>query len=79
MRYNQRKVQGLEAFASRGDLRPEEWAVACRFYPLRASFSYLVRLYRWGYLLRHRDFRGRILYRLSPRGALWLLKNRNRW
>jgi hypothetical protein len=33
--------------------------------------QYLKRLWRFGYLRRRRDFRGRILYRLSTKGAYW--------
>ena len=78
MRFNARKRQCFEIFATHGaGLRPIEWAIEARFYPTRAAFSYLKRLYDWGYLQRRRDFRGRILYRLSPRGAWWLLSHKN--
>lgn len=39
----------------------------------------LKRLQRYGYLLRQRDYYGRLRYRLSGRGARWLSKNRDKW
>lgn len=74
MLFNRRKMQGLEVFAKYGTLRPVDWAVQTRFYPIRSSYSYLLRLHRFRYLNRGRDWRGRIVYRLSPKGARWLLK-----
>jgi DNA-binding PadR family transcriptional regulator len=77
VRYNERKRQCLEIFATHGSgIRPTEWAIEARFYPSRAAYPYLKRLHRWGYLARRRDFRGRILYRLAPRGAYWLLNHK---
>lgn len=66
--YNARKAQSLAIFERRGRLSSSEWAVLARFYPIRASYSYLGRLHRFGLLLRGRDARGRIAYRLSARG-----------
>ena len=78
MRYNARKRQVLEIFATRGaGLRPQDLAVEAGIYPTRVAYPYLKRLYGWGYLYRQRDFRGRVLYLLSPRGAWWLLKHKN--
>ena len=76
MQFNERKLQGLEIFAKHGWLRPQEWAVEAGFYPTRSSYSYLVRLHRWGYLKRKRDYRGRVIYQLGRRGAQWLLGKR---
>ena len=76
MQFNQRKIQALEIFTQHSKLRPPEWAVVAAFYPTRASFSYLLRLHRMGLLRRRRDWRGRIIYQLSPHGARWLLKRR---
>ncbi|MGB7155257.1 MAG: hypothetical protein WBD08_13755, partial [Candidatus Acidiferrales bacterium] len=44
------------------------FAVFARFYPIRAAYTYLRRLHRWGLLLRSRDRRGRLLYTISERG-----------
>lgn len=77
MAYNELKVRALAIFESRGRLSPSEWAVRARFFPIRASYSYLVRLYRFGLLRRSRDARGRIAYSLSARGRRrlnWLRK-----
>jgi hypothetical protein len=74
--YNARKAQTLAIFDSRGLLSPPEWAFLARFYPIRASYSYLVRLHRFGLLRRSRDARGRVAYSLSARGRrrlAWLL------
>ena len=67
--YNARKAQTLAIFERRGRLNPSEWAVLARFYPIRASYSYLVRLHRFGLLRRGRDARGRVTYSLSARGG----------
>lgn len=76
MQFNERKMQALEIFTHYNELRPRDWAVVAGFYPARASFSYLLRLHRMGLLRRARDYRDRIVYRLSPHGARWLLKRR---
>lgn len=69
----------LEILAGHGaGLRPQDLAVEARMYPTRTAYPYLKRLYGWGYLHRLRDFRGRIVYRLSPRGAWWLLRHKNK-
>jgi hypothetical protein len=76
MQFNQRKTQALEIFTQHSELRPPEWAVVAGFYPIRASFSYLLRLHRMGLLRRHCDWRERVVYQLSPHGARWLLRKR---
>lgn len=76
MQFNQRKNQALEIFVQHQELRPREYAVAAGFYPMRASYSYLLHLHRMGLLHRNRDYRGRIVYRLSAHGARWLLRRR---
>ena len=48
MRFNERKRQSFEIFAVHGWIRPQEWALEAGFYPFRSSYSYLVRLHRWG-------------------------------
>lgn len=79
--YNARKRQALEIFQNRGWLNPRAWAILAGAYPLRASYSYLGRLHRWGLLKRRRDARGLILYRLSRKGEhrlAWLRRGRER-
>src|SRR6266566_4702507 len=46
MQFNERKAQALEIFTQHSELRPPEWSVVADFYPIRASFSYLLRLHR---------------------------------
>jgi hypothetical protein len=74
--YNQRKAQALTYFAQREWVRPPDYAVASGIYPTKRVYTYLLRLRRWGLLWRGHDVRGRVVYRLSPRGARWLLKRR---
>ena len=77
--FNARKRQTLEIFSDHGaGLRHPEYAAEAGFYPARAAFSYLLRLHRFALLERRRDFRDRILYRLSPAGARWLLRAKGR-
>jgi len=76
MQFNERKAQALEIFTQYSKLRPPDWAVVAGFYPMRASFSYLLRLHRMGLLRRGRDWRKRIVYELSPHGSRWLLRKR---
>lgn len=67
MTYNARKRQALEVFV-RGSLSPSRWAILAGFYPVRAAYSYLSRLWRWGLLQRNVDARGMIIYQLSEKG-----------
>ena len=74
-KYNFLKTKTLEVFEERGWLNPPKWAVLVGFYPVRASYSYLLRLHRFGLLERSQDSGGLLVYRLSPRGfqrLLWL-------
>ena len=74
-RYNQLKKRALEIFAGHGGwLSPREWAVLAGFYPVRAAYSYLLRLHRFGLLERSGNSKGLVLYRLSERG-----RERLRW
>jgi hypothetical protein len=66
--YNELKTKALTIFEQEGPLAPPEWAVRARFWPIRASYSYLSRLHKWGLLGRSRDARGCLLYLLSERG-----------
>jgi len=67
-RYNQLKLKALDAFEERGWLSPPAWAILAGFYPVRAAYSYLKRLWRWHLLERMLDRRGLLLYRISKRG-----------
>ena len=73
---NERKLQVLEAFATHGQMRPIHLASEVGIYPVRRAYTYLLRLHRWGYLHRGRDYMGQLLYRLSPKGARYLLWRR---
>ena len=75
MVFNQRKRQTLEFFAMQQWVEVPVHAVAVSMYPIRSSYRYLKKLHKYHYLRRGRDFRGRIVYRLSPRGARWLLRD----
>lgn len=66
--YNQLKLRALVTFEGRGWLSPSAWAVLAGFYPMRASYTYLKRLWRWRLLDRTLDRRGLILYRLTQKG-----------
>ncbi len=66
--YNKRKLEALTAFENRGWLSPGAWAVLAGYYPLRAGYSYLKRLWDWRLLDRKLDRRGLLLYRLSEKG-----------
>ena len=79
-RYNELKRTALATLEGRGWLNPPAWAVLVRMYPIRAAYSYLLRLHCWGLLERRRDARGLLLYRLSQRGEqrlAWLRCGRN--
>lgn len=76
MKTNFRKRQTLEIFSRRGWLAPPAFAVLARFYPIRAAYTYLLRLHRFGLLRRAVDRGGRLAYRISARGRrrlAWLL------
>lgn len=68
-KYNLLKIRALAVFENRGWLSPPAWAVLASFYPVRAAYSYLLRLHRWKLLDRTLDRRGLLLYRLSRRGV----------
>jgi len=76
-RYNERKLRTLKFFSHHEWLRPAE---ATRLMRLetnpRSNWSYLKQLHTWQYLRRGRDFHGQIVYRLSKKGANWLLRER---
>lgn len=68
MGFNELKAKALAIFAVEGPISPPEWAVFAGFYAVRAAYTYLRRLHRWGLLLGFRDARGQLLYSLSLRG-----------
>lgn len=77
--YNEMKLRALAAFEEQGWLSPPEWAVLTGYYPVRAAYTYLKRLWYWKLLERRLDRRGLLLYHISDRGLarlLWLQKNR---
>jgi hypothetical protein len=79
--FNLRKEQALVIFSQRGWLSPPAWAVLAGFYPIRAAYSYLGRLWRWGLLDRRLSADGLILYRLSTKGVsrlAWLARSQRR-
>lgn len=75
---NELKLRTLEIFGRSGPIRPAEYMVRARFYPLQAAHTYLRRLTRMGLLQRRPDSTGRFLYLISPRGEqrlAWLREN----
>ena len=62
------KKRALEIFFVYGSLNPPAWARLANFLPVRASYTYLLRLHRFGLLYRTRDRYGLLLYSLSDRG-----------
>ena len=66
--FNSLKRRTLQIFQNRGWLNPPAWAVLAGAFPLRCSYSYLLRLHRFGLLRRRRDSRGLVVYRLSAKG-----------
>ena len=74
MRFNERKEHTLRYFSHRDWVRPGRWAADVSLFPTRAANTYLLRLYRLKLLKRGYDFRGRVVYKLSGRGARRLLR-----
>jgi len=74
-RYNMLKKRALEVFERHGGwLSPPAWSGLAGFYPVRAAYSYLLRLHRFG-LLERRSSSAGILYSLSEKGrqrVAWL-------
>ena len=66
-----RNAADAEEAVLRGFSRLSSFRAECKFstWLVRASYSYLRRLHRWGLLKCQRDTRGLILYRLSAKGA----------
>jgi DNA-binding transcriptional regulator PaaX len=74
-RYNKLKKHALEVFERHGGwISPPQWAVMAGFYPVRAAYSYLLRLHRFGLLERQARLGG-VFYSLSEKGrrrVAWL-------
>src|SRR5258708_1090071 len=73
---NSLKRRALEIFVLYGRLNPPAWAVLANMRPIRSSYSYLLRLHRFGLLNRERDSKGFLIYTISARGRErlnWLL------
>jgi len=78
-RHNVLKLRTLELFERSGPIRPAEYMVRARFYPIQAADAYLRRLARMGLLTRAKDAGGHYLYMLSDRGTerlAWLRSQR---
>lgn len=73
--FNELRRRTYEFFARREWVRPPAYAVGVGFYPISCTYGYLFRQHKYGYLRRGHDVRGRLVYRLAPRGAAWLLKH----
>ena len=71
-RYNELKKHALEIFGQDNWLTPRSWAVLAGFRPIRAAYTYLLRLHRFG-LLDRSSGRGVIAYHLSSKGKLRLV------
>jgi len=68
-KFNSLKRDALQVFARDGGwLDVPTWSVRAGFYPVRAAYTYLRRLYGYGLLQRRRDARGRLVYRISACG-----------
>ena len=65
---NSLKRRALEIFRTYGPLNPPAWATLAKMYPIRSSYSYLLRLHRFGLLNRERDSQGLLMYTISQRG-----------
>jgi hypothetical protein len=68
MAYNGMKLQALTASEDRGWLSPPAWAVLTGYYPVRAAYTYIKRLWTWKLLERRLDRCGLLLDRISERG-----------
>jgi hypothetical protein len=69
-RYNELKLQALALFASTKSewLGPNEAAEKLDFFPARAAWTYLKRLWGFGLLERRSRGRGTLEYRISDLG-----------
>jgi hypothetical protein len=72
------KFLALMTLENRGWLSPAAWAVLAGYYPVRAAYTYLKRLWSWKLLERQLDRRGLLLYRISERGQARLAWLRER-
>jgi hypothetical protein len=78
---NTLKIRVLDALSGRGWLSAPMIATLSGFRPVRAIYTYLLRLQRWGLVARRRNARGLLIYSISERGQqrrAWLQKQRAR-
>jgi hypothetical protein len=71
-------ARALTTFEAHGWLSPPAWAFLAGYYPVRAAYTYIKRLWSWKLLERRLDRRGLLLYRISERGQArlaWLRQN----
>jgi hypothetical protein len=77
---NSLKCRALDIFVLYGNLNPAAWAVLAQMHPVRAAYTYLLRLHRFGLLNRARDGKGLLIYSISERGRerlRWLSSQQN--
>jgi hypothetical protein len=65
---NSLKIRTLQLFANYGWLTPRTFSNLIGFSPLRASYSYLLRLRKFGLLKRAHNSKGSLVYSLTDRG-----------
>lgn len=75
--FNSLKLRALAAFENRDWMQPVTWAAITGFNPARASYTYLLRLTRFGLLQRGRGINGLLFYRITDRGKQRLAWLRN--
>lgn len=75
--YNEKKIAVLRALSKNGPMRPPEIAVWTRRYPVRAMYSYMRRLAKWGLVTSGRQHqRGPMVYAITEKGKqrlAWLV------
>lgn len=78
--YNELKTRTLAIFVRSGPIRPAEYMVCAKFYPVAAAHGYLIHLRKMGLLKQTADARGRHLYSITPAGERRLawLRDRSR-
>ena len=72
---NSLKIRVLGALERRGWVNAPMLSALASFHPVRAVYTYMNRLRRWGLVERRKPLGGMILYRISQRGRerlVWL-------
>jgi hypothetical protein len=78
-RYNKLKKHALEVFERHGGwLSPPAWSVLAGFYPVRAAYSYLLRLHRFGLLERRSSSGSILIFARQRRGRCYRPPHRSR-